>query len=770
MKKYLLILAVLFTATIVFAQPGKKPAAKEKVPTQKEMEDMMKEAQKAMDDMSPKDKKMMDSMGIKMPSIKDIPKVTDKQLADAFNDENRVIPSKKTNLIAALPKKVFTASELSAYLKTTNISIAAIIKPGAKQMAEKIMQQFKSDKYYGALIASAANGMWVAGYKEAAVYLMGKATEALPNADNYNNYAAYLTMTGAAHMAIPVLEKLNSIHKKNCTILNNLGQAWLQLGDDDKAEKYLDSTIMIYAYHPQANYTKCLILESKGKTSEAIVALKRSLKHSVTKTKTDKLKKLEKENYKPRGYYVPTVYFSSSFNLGVYIALIPKEYATTVGINIQKKWLQFREQIREEKQRVDIEARAAEKMMEIASERVGKKAIKQQGLILPPYYYKATERFNNYMKGEELRYTQVVESGVTYLKEWSDLKSLFTKELTAEQDRYEMKTPNGANLGPNCAGEMPIITKYITAINAINQKHNEETVKRLVTSSYQMYTHVTATALTDPGALYAVLVLKSNFLSALLDMKHEYYDEIECAKDKEEVYKKGELPDYDEVNCHILNTITFPGLGSIVMRCNNMSMYLNPILSPVGGSLTANFDGYIEQASIAATIKAVEIETGATFDKDGNFVKGNGSIGTTIKGISISANGEVDANGFTKGSVELGIDGELKFIPELLEGEAPVEISLKGELGVGIELTKDGIADFYVKDKVTGDIASNIEVDNSIELTPGTISNTGEVTEPEKLKLPIPKTPSVSVSADNRWSVNSGFSPAQGSLSGLTTK
>ena len=74
MKKYFFTLAILFAATIVLAQPGKKPAAKEKPPTQKEMDEMMKEMQKAMDEMSPEDKKAMDSMGVKMPDTKNIKK------------------------------------------------------------------------------------------------------------------------------------------------------------------------------------------------------------------------------------------------------------------------------------------------------------------------------------------------------------------------------------------------------------------------------------------------------------------------------------------------------------------------------------------------------------------------------------------------------------------------------------------------------------------------------------------------------------------------
>jgi nitrate reductase cytochrome c-type subunit len=55
MKKYLLMLVILFSATIVFAQAGKKTTVKEKPPTQKEMDEMMKEMQKAMDEMDPED-------------------------------------------------------------------------------------------------------------------------------------------------------------------------------------------------------------------------------------------------------------------------------------------------------------------------------------------------------------------------------------------------------------------------------------------------------------------------------------------------------------------------------------------------------------------------------------------------------------------------------------------------------------------------------------------------------------------------------------------
>src|SRR5690242_6766963 len=104
MKKYSVLLLFVLMTCAVIAQPNKKPPQQEKPPTQKEMEEMMKEAQKAMGEMSPEDKKMMDSLGIKMPSFNNVPKVSDKQLADAWDEENRIVPRKDVARIASILK------------------------------------------------------------------------------------------------------------------------------------------------------------------------------------------------------------------------------------------------------------------------------------------------------------------------------------------------------------------------------------------------------------------------------------------------------------------------------------------------------------------------------------------------------------------------------------------------------------------------------------------------------------------------------------------
>jgi tetratricopeptide (TPR) repeat protein len=292
MKKYLLAPVLLLVMGIAFAQVKPKPKEKEKPPTQKEMDDMMKEMQKAMEEISPEDKKMMDSMGIKMPSLKNVPKMSDKQLADAWEDENRIVPKKDVVRIAAIPKNI-TDGRMGAYITSVQNKAAALLKPEVKNMADKIYSYIKSKSKNSSEAGNMATGLWIAGKPEMAYYTLGIICANDPaNTDNLSNYASMLSMLGAQQFAIPVLNNLNAKFPNNSTLLNNLGQAWFGLGEISNAEKYLDSAIRVYAYHPQANYTKSFIEESKGNTAAATEAVKRSIKKSYSMEKENRLQKL----------------------------------------------------------------------------------------------------------------------------------------------------------------------------------------------------------------------------------------------------------------------------------------------------------------------------------------------------------------------------------------------------------------------------------------------------------------------------------------------
>lgn len=292
MKKYFLTIVILLFGYCLIAQSKSNPS--EKPPTQKEMQDMMKEIQNATDDMSEEDKKMMDSMGIKMPNMKALQKtvsgVSDKQLKKAYENENRIVPKKDDLRIKAALATKLSNSGMSAYINQTQQEVLQSLSPATKSKGAEIYQQIISlNKSAG----NSAVGLWIDGKPTLALYIMGEICKLDPtNAINLNNYASFLTSCGAEQKALPILNNLNTRFPKNSSILNNITQAWLGLGDIPRAERYADSTLLIYAYHPQANLAKSLIEESKGNIQAAIAAGKKSISKAFSTKKVNRLKKL----------------------------------------------------------------------------------------------------------------------------------------------------------------------------------------------------------------------------------------------------------------------------------------------------------------------------------------------------------------------------------------------------------------------------------------------------------------------------------------------
>ena len=182
---------------------------------------------------------------------------------------------------------------MAAYISTAHDKVVMQLKPASKTKGEEIYKLIKTQYNSDIATGNAAAGLWMLGRAELAIYVMGKACGDNPqNTDNLNNYASMLSMSGGEQLSIPLLNYVNNQFPKNSTVLNNIGQAWFGLGDIDKANSYLDSAIRLYAYHPQANYTKSFIEESKGHTTAATEAAIRSMKKGFSPKKHDRLNKL----------------------------------------------------------------------------------------------------------------------------------------------------------------------------------------------------------------------------------------------------------------------------------------------------------------------------------------------------------------------------------------------------------------------------------------------------------------------------------------------
>ena len=581
MKNSLLLILAFFLYQFAFAQPGKKSTAKEKPPTQKEMDEMMKEMQQAMSEISPEDKRLMDSMGIKMPDMKSIQKnvagISDAQLKKAYDDENRIVPQKDVTRINAALGVTISNAEMSNYINRTYEAVLLKLSPSTKTKAVAIYQQIKS---MNKSAANTAVGLWIDGKPTLALYIIGEACKADPaNAINLNNYAAFLTMCGAEHLALPILNNLNKRYPKNSSILNNLTQAWLGLGDIARAEKYADSSIRIYANHPQANMAKCLIEESKGNIPAAIAAAKKSISKSYSSEKENKLKKL--------GYDLK----ADDIN---WDRPIPQD---AMGLG-KFKWPKYPLDVQEnklaEKEWTDFKEECEQKLTELKSkqQQAEKEYVKQSGLrsqqviqasqkgqyaqLMPGYAAKAIKKLgpkvNDVDGNMSFVFAKELEPVTRALLAAGDYENTLSQKQALLDKKYEDQVGEGkANpLEAICKDENAIRTEFLSAANGGLQ------------SAYRTYFNYVSRRSSDLLYYYQYTMWPEQFELAKINAQVAWLTQI---KDQRVYFKaksswcvptvvkpkgKDSLQNFDDVACQYLSTMDL-GCYKIISSCSNLT-------------------------------------------------------------------------------------------------------------------------------------------------------------------------------------------------------
>ena len=94
---------------------------------------------------------------------------------------------------------------------------------------------------------------------QALLISMNAALQNTAQMTGWNNLAALYNMSGLEHKAIPVLMNQLQIEPGNSMLLNNMGQAYLGLGDISKAENYLTQCLAVDPLHPEANRSMGMI-------------------------------------------------------------------------------------------------------------------------------------------------------------------------------------------------------------------------------------------------------------------------------------------------------------------------------------------------------------------------------------------------------------------------------------------------------------------------------------------------------------------------------
>ena len=662
MLRVIILFVLILFSTLSFAQPGKKPVVKEKPPTQKEMEDMMKEAQKAMDEMSPEDKKMMDSLGIKMPSMKNIPKVSDKQLADAWEEETRIVPIKDNARIAAISKTALTASALTAYLESVYDQLTNKLEPEVVQTSEKIYNWLKAKDPDATATGNAGAGLWMMGFPKHALYILSKAClGGAADADILNNFAACLTMAGAEQLALPVLTYLNKQYPQNSTILNNIGQAWFGLGDMDKATKYLDSTLTLCPWHAQANLTKSRVEESKGNTGEAIALVKRSIQKNYSREKEDRLRKL---GYKLKGNDLDWMFPRKPDPLGLEEFRRP-DFPTSVmeSITLKPFWEDFREKCINEVKVLETQLKQAEATMQQKEQRrreeimsLVKNSIDQGSSAgnlpaLPLYIAKASLKLQELSEGKDGYAFKLQKSGASiaeYLVSSAPLETAYEKEIEELTEKELEQTGEGKPSLSFCPQKRDAADKYLSAYNmrlqALSDDYLKLTRNRLNEEAYW------SQFMQWPDQFEVTkLNLKIGWMNLLRDALFKSITEYKCAPPKPP-RNTGKLTNFNDIHCQYHSELNL-GFGSMENDCDKMTTKIDISVKGFGlkGKLKQDFGD--NKNSFSDQFVGCTIELG--YKEGVGF--GKGPLRAEAKAGAYGFV-EIDRTGFTDGGIKLTAD------------------------------------------------------------------------------------------------------------------
>lgn len=126
---------------------------------------------------------------------------------------------------------------------------------------------------------------WANNELDKALYLLLNAC--ISNSDDMvslNNLASLLTISGYANKSLPILLYAQKLLPGNGTIANNAGQAWLSLGNVEKAKPFLVTATEKDSSNAEAYRSLALIAKKEGNTAACAGYLEKAIAHGGATT------------------------------------------------------------------------------------------------------------------------------------------------------------------------------------------------------------------------------------------------------------------------------------------------------------------------------------------------------------------------------------------------------------------------------------------------------------------------------------------------------
>lgn len=263
MKRTTILLSVLFLLISSGVLAQTKP--KQKPPSQAEINKMMEDAMKSQGMTKEEQEEMKRVMKEVMPALTE--KKTKTAYYPAFTDNKQLIPKRDAARINTISKKAFTDADVTATSANLYNKLMQKATADEKAIISKVIAKEKT----GSSLMAASVTAFLQGHNQAAMGLAMKAVMADPKNINYqNNLAAILSQSGYPEKAIPFLKRLQQQLPGNSTINNNLGFAWLKLGEVDSAKGFYAMAAMRNPANPETKLCEGAFKELEGDPEEAV--------------------------------------------------------------------------------------------------------------------------------------------------------------------------------------------------------------------------------------------------------------------------------------------------------------------------------------------------------------------------------------------------------------------------------------------------------------------------------------------------------------------
>jgi len=663
---------------------------------EQDVETALRQMQEMMQNLPPEQRRMMEQ------AMQEAMQQTPSQSTPPFDEDESVLPSRDEKRLAKISREPLTGPQLQAFVESLQPKLRQALSAQALQRAEAVESaEVQAGGDASARLRAAANGLATMGAWPEATFLLGKVALASGGAQDLNNLAAFLTMQQAPQAALPILITLDARYPDNSTILNNLGQAWFELGEIEEAKRTLWLAVRFAPTHPQANVTKSRIEEAEGDKQATQVSMRQAIRGGYSKAKQQRLERLGgKLQPGDLSWSLPM----PQDPLGLH-KLGPPPYPMTIDElpSATKAWENFLAQAAT----LGFELNQGFATRQV--ERTNKPL--EIGGGTPPLAAKASVvyAFDIDVIERKLReLTREVQQQQTGLQsDWME-----TGQHIAEIRSRCSAQPNFGGEGCGCGEINKLVGDYLSRWNGRLQPLQQEWLewKRKKADADAYFAQFTS----PDEALYndSNRMARASYVNTLANLKaagvlNAELDYCRPAQ-KKPTRSGGKLANFDDVHCMYVSEMVIPGIGTIKIRCNRMETTLEPAMANFKVSWTEDMN----QDRVISASAEISRE-----------------VAEGVK-VSVGAHGEFDEQGLKSGGVGVKVDagvGEFK--------RGPLKAGMGVHGGVGVEFDRGGITDVRI-DAGIGESASS------------TVAGTEDASPGVEAKIGV----------DSSWSWNAGTS------------